>query len=129
MRSPALFAALILASVSCATGRASYDSAPTTQSKLSASQNGLQTQTISTESLALASESCRSTTETESQGQAKSRTRWLWIVLGAVAVAAIVYLVASSNDDGGGYFSPAFAPAARQSMSTLSRAPPVCPSQ
>jgi hypothetical protein len=126
MRSPALFAALILASVSCA-GRASHDSAPTTQSKVSASQNGLQTQTMSTESLALTSESCRATTET--QGQAKSGTRWLWIVLGVVAVAAIVYLVASSNDDGGGYFSPALVPAARQSMSTLSRAPPVCPSQ
>ena len=127
MRSPALFAALIFASVSCVTGRASYDSAPATESKLSASQNSLQTQTISTESLALASESCRATKETESQGQAKSGTRWLWIVLGVVAVAAIVYFVASSNGDGGGYFSPALAPAARQGMS--SRAPPVCPSQ
>ena len=121
MRSPALFAVLVFVSLSCATGRVSLDSG-------SASQPSLTNATQGFESLALASASCRATTEQESQAEAKSGTKWLWIVLGVVAVAAIVYFV-SSNSDGGGYFSPVLAPAARQSLSLSSRGPPVCPSQ
>lgn len=130
MKSPAVFAALLFASLSCATGRASQDIAPAPESRLSATQAIGATgpsAVIAAPSTAIA-ESCPATDKSVSQNKA-SKSRWVWIALAVVAVAVIVYFVAS-NDDGGGYGVAGFTPAAtRHSLSSLGRGPPVCPSQ